>query len=313
MTRMILSPRNFSSIRRGSLLAGCLALALFAAALPRVAIAQFQELVGRVPRSANAVVILNVEKAKTSPTGVAEGWAAKIEQAFRDGLIRVPPSAARFVLASQIDLEFMSPVWEAAVMDLNDAPAMALIAKAYRGETDTIEGLPAVALPQDAYVVKLGPKTLGAMSPANRQAVVRWVRESKSGAAGLSPYLARAAGYSDRAGTEIIMALDLEGLLAPQQVANYLQSCTWLAEQKVDQVKVKDLLMTIEGVRVGVVLGTPPNGKITIDFKQNATLAPAVAKRLFLELLAEKGLLIGDLEAWQPEVKGTTISLAGSL
>src|SRR5687768_8687734 len=76
---------------------------------------QFQSLLDRVPHSANAVTILNVEKAKQSPTGLKEGLAEKLDKAFRDGLIRVPPSAARFVLAAEVDLEFMSPIWEAAV------------------------------------------------------------------------------------------------------------------------------------------------------------------------------------------------------
>ena len=45
---------------------------------------------------------------------------ARVIVADIDGVICVPPSATRFVLSSQIDLEFMSAVWEAAVMDLSE-------------------------------------------------------------------------------------------------------------------------------------------------------------------------------------------------
>jgi hypothetical protein len=38
------------------------------------AAAQFRELAGRVPNSANALVLLNVEKILQSPKAVAEGW-----------------------------------------------------------------------------------------------------------------------------------------------------------------------------------------------------------------------------------------------
>ncbi len=274
---------------------------------------QFQDLLSRVPRSANAVTILNVEKAKQSATGQKEGLTEKIEQAFRDGVIRVPPSASRFVLAAEVDLEFMSPIWEAAVMELAEAPSINLIAKAYRGELDTVDGLSAVVLPQDAYVLQLGKNTLGAMSPANRQAVVRWVKETKSSASGLSPYLQKAAGYSDRAGTEIIMAIDLEGAIAPQRVDAYLQSVDWLSKEKVDVPKLKQLLASVEGARIGVRLGSPPNGRVTIDFKQAPALSAPLAKRLFLELLSAKGMLIDDLDKWQPEVQGTTVSLSGNM
>ena len=37
---------------------------------------EFQELVRLVPRSANAIVLLNVEKAKDSPMGLREDWKA---------------------------------------------------------------------------------------------------------------------------------------------------------------------------------------------------------------------------------------------
>jgi hypothetical protein len=226
----------------------------------------------------------------------------------------VPPGATRFILAAELDLEFMSPIWEAAVMDLAEAPNMNLIAKAYRGEPDTVENLSAVVLPQDAYVLKLADQTLGIMSPANRQAVVRWARQQRSASASqLSPYVERAAGYSDRAGTEIIMALDLDGMISPQRVSSYLQSLNWLENSKVDVPKLNQLLASVEGIRIGVRLGNPPNGRITVDFRQTPALSAASAKRLFLEYLSNKGMLIEDFQKWQPEVQGNTISLAGNM
>ena len=81
---------------------------------------KFQQLVGQIPRSANAVVLLNMEKAKQSPLGLKENWSAKVEQAFEPGLLRVPPQATRFVLASQIDFDFMEPLWEVAVIELGE-------------------------------------------------------------------------------------------------------------------------------------------------------------------------------------------------
>lgn len=291
-------------------LTGCLMLPLPTAS----AQTDFQRLLARVPSSANAVVILNVEKAKQSPAGLAEGLAAKLETAFQEGLICVPPSSSRFVLAAEMDLEFMSPIWEAAVMDFAEAPTMSLIAKAYKGQSDTVEGLSAVVLPQDAYVVKLADKTLGAMWPANRQNVVRWARQQKTASLGpVSSYVQRAAGYSDRAGSEIIMALDLDGMISPQRAKTYLQSVAWLEEAKVDVAKLNQLLASVEGIRVGVRLGNPPIGRVTVDFKEAPTIAASLVKRLFLEYLSEKGMLIDDFAKWQPEVQNNTITLGGNM
>lgn len=161
------------------------------AALAMVAIAsrcglaadEFQDLVNRIPRSANAVVLLNMEKAKQSPLGLKENWNAKVEQAFESGLVRVPPQATRFVLASQIDFEFMEPLWEAAVIELREDLSTTQMESMRHGTPDTIEGLPAIARPNDTYIVKLAAKTIGAMAPANRQAVVRWIRDAQAVAA----------------------------------------------------------------------------------------------------------------------------------
>ena len=40
--------------------------------LPTLALAQFGELIKKLPRSANAIVLLNMEKAKESPMGVKQ-------------------------------------------------------------------------------------------------------------------------------------------------------------------------------------------------------------------------------------------------
>ena len=117
---------------RGATAAACL-LAVLAglAASGRSCLAadEFQQLVNQIPRSANAVVLLNMEKAKQSPLGLKEDWKTRIEKAFEDGLIRVPPQATRFVLASQMDFEFKEPLWEAAVIDLDDEFSMQQIAQ----------------------------------------------------------------------------------------------------------------------------------------------------------------------------------------
>jgi hypothetical protein len=284
-------------------------------ALPTPAWAQFGDLIKRLPRSANAIVLLNMEKAKQSPMGVREGWAKKVDKAFNSGLIRVPPQAARFVLASQIDLASMEPVWSAAVVDLADDLSLEQLAKLRGGTLDKLGDLSAVALPNDTYVVQFGPKVLGAMGPGNRQSVLRWIRETQGkGKTELSPYLQKAAGYSDNAGTEIIMAIDLEGALSWERVAKYLSAHKELLKPSdVELNKLASVLSGVQGVRLGVRVGDRPSGNLTIDFGQDASLLSPIAKPLLLQVLADGGMQIDDLDEWQPETAGTTVSLRGYL
>jgi hypothetical protein len=275
---------------------------------------RFQELVNLLPRSANTVVLLNMEKAKQSPLGVREGWSANIEKAFQSGMIRVPPQATRFVLAADLDFEFMEPLWEAAVMDSDAELSLKLIAKNRGGALDTIEGLPAVVLPNDTYLLQFGPKTLGAMGPGKRQAVVRWIRESRNTSLPRVPgYLDKLASFSDATGSEIIMGMDLQDAFSAELVAARLNEHKALLEQwKADFPTLVKLLSGVLGVRVGVRIGERPSGMIVVDFQGDASIAQAYAKPLLLQVLANQGASIPDLENWTAKAQGSEISLAGT-
>jgi hypothetical protein len=276
---------------------------------------EFQDLVNRIPRSANAVVLLNMEKAKNSALGLKEDWNAKIEDAFQSGLARVPPQATRYVQASQIDFEFMEPLWTAAVIELSEDLSSTQIEKMRRGTLDTIEGLPAIVRPNDTYIVKLAPKTVVAMAPANRQTVVRWIRDiRKQSPPPLSPYLQKAAVYSDRAGSDIIMAIDLDGVFSFERIGKYLKSKQKHLDQwGVDPMQLTKLLDTVQGIRIGVRIGEQPSGMIVIDMRGDASIAESFAKPLILQFMADRGGAISDLQSWTAKAQGHEISLAGKL
>jgi formate dehydrogenase maturation protein FdhE len=277
--------------------------------------AQFRELVERLPKSANSVLLLNVTKAVNSPMGVREGWKKKIEKSFEAGLIRVPPLATNYVIASQLDLEFMEPIWTAAVVDLSEAVSLPKIAERRRGTADSIDGLAAVALPNDTYLVRFALTTVGAMQPANRQAVTRWIHETQAGSkAELSSYLKAAAGYSDDAATDIIMAIDLDGALSWARAGKFLIRHKELLKQTDDERKdAATVLSDVQGVRLGIRLSDRPFGKLTVDFRTSPAALESVAKPLFLQAIADAGMKIDDLDDWKLEIGAQTISLSGNL
>ena len=203
----------------------CMLAALGGFGRPSLADDEFQDLVNQIPRSANAVVLLNMEKAKDSALGLKEDWNAKVEEAFQSGLVAraAPGDAFRPGVADRLRVHGAS--LEAAVIELNEDLSSTQIEKMRHGTLDTIEGLPAIVRPNDTYIVKLAPKTVIAMAPANRQAVVRWIREiRKPSPPPLSAYLQKAAVYSDKAGSDIIMAIDLDGVFSFKRIGKYLKS-----------------------------------------------------------------------------------------
>lgn len=273
----------------------------------------FGELVKKLPKATNAVVLLNVEKIKASPMAVAENWAENMEKSFDAGLTRIPPHATRFIIGSELDPEFMTPIYETAVVELDMRPSLDTAAKVHGGTRDKLGDFDAVVLPNDTYAVQFDPTTVGVMRPANRQAVLRWL-DSMDLATGpqLSPYITKAAGYSDEAGSEIIMAVDLQGAFSWERGAKYVNRKKELLDKYgVDVKDAANLMATLQGVRLGVRLSEKPVGKVSADFGEEVKLPTDCAKQLMLEIFADAGVLIPEFEEWACNVNGTEVSLTG--
>jgi len=284
------------------------------AALSRPADAQFKELVSRVPSTANGLVLLNIKKILSSPQAARENWKEKLDQAFAAGMIFLPPSADYCVLASQRDFESFEPVWEMAIMDLNNTPSLPLIARQYKGLLETVAGTPAVSLPDNRYLVSLGPKTVGTLSPANRQELGRWIRGAANGSRPtVSPYLQSALGYAEEVGTEIILALDLADTFDVANAREKLDSSTVLKGKKVDVEELAKVLVSLKGMMLGIRTGEKVHGMIKVDFGADVSLMADFAKPLLLEVLANHGLKIDEFDGWKAATKGKRFSIEGDL
>ncbi len=276
--------------------------------------AQFQDLVKRIPATANTIVIFNVEKILASPLAIKEDWRQKQQQAFASGMVLLPPQATHAVLASQLDLEFMHPIWEVAVLDLNTDASIEAIAKRRNGVVDEVAGVPAVALPDDTYLVEFSPRTVGRMAPANRQSVARWVRQSQTNAeVSLSPYITEAVRYAEEVGTEIIMGMDLQDAITAAVAREKLVGLQALAGQNVDIFTTARIIASMRGVTLGVVIGEKPFGKLKIDFAEDVTPIAGFVKPMLLEVLANQGALIDDFNDWKVVAKGRQVSIEGNL
>ena len=278
------------------------------------AAAQFQQLAKRVPGSANALVMFDVGKIQASPIAIQKQWQGAHTKAFVDGLVTMPPDTERFVLASQLDYEFMRSIWDVALLDLKQPRLLPDVARKLGGQLDDVGGVEGVALPSDAYVVRFNDKSYGAMAPANRQNVGRWIRETQENSQPqLSSYLTAAIGYVDQVGTPVIIAFDLQDVLTPASITQRLQDSATLKGQKVDLASVANSLKGIRGLTLGVTFNKEVYGKIKIDFEGDVSALGSVAKPLLLEVLANHGATIEDFETWTSEVKGNQLTLGGNL
>jgi len=276
--------------------------------------ADFPELASRIPTDSNAIILIDMEKILASPAAERGDWKNKIENAFAEGITILPPSTKRAILASQLDIEFMKTLTQTEMLEVDRSADVTDIAKKTGGIVDRIGELAAVRLPQDAYVVHFAKDIFGIMLPANRQAVVGWIREVRNREKPkLSPYMQEAYEYASEVGTPIIMAIDLENAIAESQIRSRLQD-SWKEsgfEGKADPLAVIKVLASIRGATLGITLKDKPFGKIKIDFAEDAKPLAAIAKPLFLHVLDRRGLTIDEFEDWKYEVKGKTATLEG--
>ncbi len=199
------------------------------------ATAQFPELLSQVPESANTIALLNADKLLNSEVALREGWRTNFEKAIASGVTRLPSDTKQYVMAAETDFEFMHPVWQVGVVSTSKPHSMSYIASERKGTQDTINGTAAVLMPSGNYVVQFTPTIYGTLVPAARQAVARWITASAAGKPNFTPYIQEAISYSEEAGTEIIMAMDLANVLNEETVANLVKESKILADAGVSE------------------------------------------------------------------------------
>lgn len=277
--------------------------------------AQFDELLNRIPGSANSMVVIDVSAMHASALARKEGWQKKHEAAYVERPIFLPPEAEKIIIAAQLNLaNGLRQNWELAVMDLKEPISMRSIARAEGGYVDSINGLHAAWTPSDAYFVRLNTSNMGVMYPANRQAVSRWADFGrKSTSPVVTPYLIQATKLVRPGGPQIAMAFDLNDITQPHKLQENLKQSATL---KGNEPKVKELFELISGIQgatFSVKIGSGADGEIRVDFDSETAKFANFAKPLVLEVLDSYGVHLDDLEKWKPELKGKSLILSGPI
>jgi hypothetical protein len=226
--------------------------------------------------------------------------------------LMLPPSAERAVLAAELDIASLRPQWEAAVMTLSVDPTVQQIAAKHHGLVDDIAGIGAVWLPPNICVVKLAPKLFGLLTEANRQEATRWIAGATDKTEEpLSAYLEQSVSYADTAGTQMILAVDLAGALRADAIRAQVAESKLL--DPLDEAATAKLFAGLQGVKFGVIVTDKLNGKLQLDFADDATSLAPIAKPLILAIVGSAGAMLGEFNDWKAEAKGTSLALEGEL
>ncbi|MFM2095724.1 MAG: hypothetical protein RIS70_2848 [Planctomycetota bacterium] len=273
----------------------------------------YDSLVRRIPEGANCIVLVDVDGLLNSPLGKKENWRDKHESEFEAGLVIAPPQTERIVVAAHLDLVQLHPQWQTSLMDLKYKPNLAKLATRVKGSLDSIGGLNVAVIPGGTFVVQFSENTFGIGTPANRQTVGRWINETKSSKGGnLSGYLDEAVKFAER-GAPIIMALDLEHVFSQSYISDRLSNSETIKQLKINVDTLAKQLASIRGVSLGITVGEKRFGKIKVDFGEELTMTPELAKAMIMHALTNHGVMIHEFHDWNAKVSGKQITLEGHL
>ena len=273
--------------------------------------ADFGPLMARIPGGTNTLVILNVDRIIGSPLAKKDKWQERRDNAFAAGLSILPPDAERFVMAANMDFDFMQPTWTVTLVKIPKKRALSEIAARWGGEMDRISSRDAVKLPDDSYLIPFGENMLGAYHPGNRQRVASWLRQTDRSGDRLSPYIEKAVGFAEKNGTPIIMAMDFDNVISLNEVQKRLETFEALKDKDIDLTRLATSLSKMKGITLGVTVKDRVHGALVIDFDDDISFIGELAKPMVLEALAKNSAMIHEFEDWKCQVEGKRIRLSG--
>ncbi len=236
------------------------------------------------------------------------------EAAFDAGISALPPKASAAVLAGRYDLEFGKSIWELGLLKIQEKVNVQSVAAKFGGSMDSIDERVATRLPNDKFIVQVSDTVLASYTPANRQDVTRWLKETDtSSQERMSPYIQQAFRYATEVGTPVVMAMDLTNSFSPNDVKNALASNISLDTGDADVDQLAKLISGVQGITLGITVKTQAIGAIRIDFSESPKAFANLGKPLLIEVLQNQGAMIDDIRDWTPSINGNTFKLQGNL
>ncbi len=271
------------------------------------------ELLPTVPGSANAVVVIDVESLLASKLAQRHGWSSKGSLEYAQRPVMVPTEATAVAIAASLDpgRELMRQ-WEVSIAEMETELSLEDIARREGGYIDKIGTSQVVWTPSDCYIVQLNPRRLAMVSPADRQAIGRWLEDrNRRDPRQVSSYLKNAASLvNDR--TQVVMALDLANAVVPHRLDEAINNSPTLFKNPDKKDYYRELFLGLVGVTLKLSVNVGTEAELRIDFSRRP-LADSLVKPLLLEILDRHDLHLSEVENWVVKSEGESLVIRGKL
>lgn len=293
------------------LIAAALVAALCAS--PVVAANPYDDLLKHATANTNALVLIDVKRARSSEVAKREKWSEKLQQRGFGGLGFFPPDAEIVAVASEINLTSMVREFQVGFVKVNNLPNFKQLAAHEGGAMEEIAGQLTVISPRNVYFTSFSGGILAAIYPADRQYLARWLKAEKAGRRALLPAYLKAAADNATDNT-VTIALDLEDVVDPGALRFGLGVSPVMAKYPgVNQQALSVFLASARGLTFAAKVSDGVAASITVEFPDDPKRYKAVLKDLFLELIDAYGVSMPGLEKWEVVFTDKTMILSGSM
>ena len=270
-------------------------------------------LLSRVPRDANAVLALDVEALKQTKLGQRHTWTAK-DAAMSDRPLFLPPESQKILVAALLDPgQEMQRQWELGVIRLTEPLSLEAAAQSEGGYVDKMGDQKVAWTPSDAYIVPLEPTLAGIMYPANRQNVSRWINAAKGAPeVQVSDYL-KSAMSELNGKTQIVLSFDLQNVLQPHRVHETLRETEAINAKPEKREEIARIISGLQGVTLLLSVDRGTEATLRFDFSESAAPFANFAKPLFLAVLDRMGMALEEPKNWPVRSEGNSVIAHGEL
>lgn len=259
-----------------------------------------------VPDSSNAIAVVRVKDLLASKVAKVEKWSDSNRQAYAAGLTAAPPWASMVVRSTSFRPGSQDIATTYSLFVSDRTITIGEIARHEGTKAETISGRPAVQSNRNAYFASLGPKLIGSVDPADRQAAARWIREGASDTTNPAvTYLTQTV--KDFPSAEMIIAVDLADAIASENALKWLESLPEMSKAK-DLNRVADLYSKLLGITLAIEVTDTISGRLELDFSEDvpADLQDAIKLALF-NFLTEAGADVNNLQNSKVTLNGKTL------
>lgn len=264
-----------------------------------------------IPQSTNSVAIVRVKQLLESPLGRKEKWSQQQRDGYAAGVTSTPPGVEEIVRATEVRTAGAAAATTFTVYRTAQENMVRTIARRDQATIDKVGDNLAVRSARGPYFVQLGPKVMGAVEPADRQVLSRWVRDGlKAPPVPSDSFLSRAV-RADEA-DQVIVAVDLSEMLDPETVAQWIKSLP-KQNQFGNVNELAGLFASIRGMRMSVKVTDKVACQLQLSFGQPVGPNGTGVELCVMAWLDEVGGRIDQFNAPEVTVKGNTVTLQSPL